>query len=124
MRISAPGASSAATRFLAAFTEDLVDLELGPVSPELRDRARQWVVARVGNAGDVARLGLTVAGTALAVGVRIRTGRSYDRLAPQRRSELARRLAGSRLPIAAEYVKAVRSLAVAYVFEARYATAP
>ena len=34
------------------------------------------------------------------------------------------RLAKTRLPLAAEYVRAVRALAVTYVYDAMHATAP
>lgn len=110
--------------FLRAFTADLVDLELGPVPAELRDRTCGWVSDRVWGSGQLTRAGLGLVGAVLAAGVRTRTGKRYRDLPPERRHAIARRLLGTRLPLAGEYVKAVRSLAVAYVYDARYASAP
>ncbi len=113
-----------AGRFLSDLTDDLVELEVGPVSAELRERTRSWVQARVAGSGSVTRLGLRATGMLLSVVVVTATGRPYHRLPADRRRAVARRLAGTRLPLAAEYVKAIRSLAISYVYEARFATAP
>ena len=83
-----------------------------------------WVLTRISGAGDLTRAGLAAAGLRLAVGVRLTTGRPYDRLTPDRRRAMVRWLAATRLPVAGEYVRAIRSLAVAYVYEARYASVP
>ena len=109
----------ASERFLAGFTEDLVDLELGPVSAEVRVRTRDWVVDRVRGSATITRAGLAAAGALVAATVVLRTGGTYGRLPAERRRELARGLAASALPVVADYVKAVRSLAVTYVWEAR-----
>ncbi len=111
-------------RFLESFTRDLVDDELGPLPPDLTEGAVDWVQARVAGAGDVTRLGLRVASTAVAAGVRLRTGHAYGSLPDAERRVLAARIARSRLPIVGELTKAVRSLAITYVYEARFATAP
>ena len=110
--------------FLAALTEDLVELELGPLTPELRDRTVAWVDARFAGSGSVTRFGLAATGTLLAAVVGVAARQPYERLPAERRRRIAQRLASTRLPLAAEYVKAIRSLAVSYVYEARFATAP
>jgi len=109
----------AAERFLGALTDDLVELELGPLEPELARGTREWVVERVAGAGDFTRFGLTAVGMVLATAVRVATARAYDRLPATRRLKIAARLGRTRLPLASEYTRVVRSLAVAYVFEAR-----
>jgi hypothetical protein len=114
----------AADRFLSAFTDDVIVLEVPPLPPDVHESARAWVIARVNGAMDVTRLGLAVAGTGLALAVRLGTGRRYDQLVDERRLAIARRLTRTRLPIAAEYVRAVRSLVVSYVYEARAAAGP
>jgi hypothetical protein len=111
-------------RFLEAFTRDLVALELGPIDPPLADRTTAWVVTRVAQAGDVTRAGLTIACGLTAAGVRLRTGSAYHRLPDTDRLDLARALTRSRLPVTGELVRAIRSLAVTYAYDARYATAP
>jgi hypothetical protein len=111
-------------RFLTAFAGDLIELELGPLPPELRDRATHWVTTRIGGAGDVARLGLRLTGRLIGTAIRLRFGRGYAALGQERRTEVTARLAASGLPLVAEYVRAVRALAVSYVYDARYATAP
>jgi hypothetical protein len=111
-------------RFLTAFAGDLIELELGPLPPELRERATRWVTTRIGGAGDVARRGLRLTGRLIAIAIRLRFGRGYASLGRERRAEVTARLAASGLPLVAEYVRAVRALAVSYVYDARYATAP
>ena len=106
---------------LAALTDDLVELDFGPVTEDERTRTRAWVVGRVAGAGQVTRAGLAVAGLVVAAGVVLTTGRPYQALSPERRRAVARRLAATRLPVAGEYVKAIRSLAVAYLFDLRHA---
>jgi hypothetical protein len=110
---------TAGRSFLAAFAGDLIDLELGPLPAGLRDRARDWVVERMLGAGDVARTGFVLIGTLLAARVRARTGRSYAALDAERRRAIASRVARTRLPLVADYVRGIRSLAVTYVYEAR-----
>lgn len=105
---------------MPAFTDDLVHLEFGPLDGPTRAGARDWVAARIGGAGEVTRGGLTVAGLLIGVLVRLRTGRAYADLPDDRRLAIARRLAGTSLPVLAEYVKAVRSLATHYVYEQRW----
>lgn len=112
------------SRFLGAFTADLVELELAPLPDGVAERTRGWVQDRVGGANQTTRAGIATTGLLLGAGVLVATGRPYERLPEARRLAIARRLAASRLPIVAEYVKAVRSLAVAYAFEAQYASAP
>jgi hypothetical protein len=114
----------AADRFLSAFAGDLIDLELGPLPANLRERAIDWITSRVAGAGDVARLGLTLTGRLIGAGVRLRLGRAYAALPAERRRRVASRLASSRLPLVAEYVRAVRALAVTYVFDGLHATVP
>jgi len=109
----------AAQRFLQALTDDLVELELGPLEPHVARGTRAWVSARVSGAGDFTRFGLSVVGTVLAAAVRIRTARAYDRLPAARRRRIAARLGATTLPLASEYARVIRSLAVAYVYEAR-----
>jgi hypothetical protein len=104
--------------FLGAFTADLVDLEFGPQPQAVRAGAQEWVQTRIAGAGDVTRRGLRVAALALAGGVRLRTGHAYEGLPDAERRAIAERIAASSLPIVAEFVKAVRSLAVAYVYDA------
>jgi hypothetical protein len=55
----------------------------------------------------------------VAVGVRARTGTHYCELPLDQRRSFAAQLAGTRLPVISVYVRAVRSLAVAYVYEHR-----
>lgn len=105
--------------FLETFTDDLVELEFGPLPEATRAGAREWVAARIGGAGEVTRLGLAVAGKLLAVSVRVRTGSAYADLSRARRLQVAAGLAAARGFPAAEYVKAVRSLAVSFVYETR-----
>jgi hypothetical protein len=111
-------------QFLSTFTADLIDLELGPLPAGLQERATAWVGARMAGAGDVARLGLGVAGGVIGAGVRLRFGRAYAALPSERRRRVTARLAKSRLPVVAEYVRAVRALAVTYVFDGLHATVP
>lgn len=120
----ASGVASAADRFLAALTDELLELELGPVDAELRDRTRAWVVERFAGAGDLTRFGLAMTGNLMALAIALTEGRPFQRLPEPRRRAIAARLARTRLPLAGEYVKAIRSLAVAYVYEARFASAP
>jgi hypothetical protein len=90
----------------------------------VQERAHGWVLARIGGAGDVARLGLRLTGVLIGAGVRLSTGHGYAGLPEERRRALAGRLAGASLPLVAEYVRAVRSLAITYAYDAVYATAP
>lgn len=110
--------------FLPALTRDVIALEAGSVEPEIADRATAWVTSRFAGAGDVTALGLRVTGLLLAIAVSVTTGRRYAGLPDERRVRVARRLLDSRLPLVGEYVKAVRALALTYVYEARFATAP
>ena len=110
--------------FLAAFAEDLAELDAGPLDDELRGRTRDWVLARVGGAGAITRLGLGLTGALLGGAVLVAARRPYAALPVERRRAVARRLAATRLPLAGEYVKAVRALALTYVYDARFATAP
>jgi hypothetical protein len=113
-----------ARRFVAAFTEDLVALELPAGDESLQQRTRDWVLARIEGAGDVNRRGIALVALVLAAGVRVATGRAYTSLAPQRRQAIAARLAATGLPLAGEFTRAVRALAVTYFYDARHATAP
>lgn len=108
--------------FAVAFIDDLITLELDPADPELAVRTRDWVLARMGGAGQVTRAGLYATGALLALVVCVRTGRPYGALGSERRLTVARRLGSSRLPLVAEYVRAVRALAVTYFYEARFPT--
>jgi hypothetical protein len=117
-------AAVSSDRFLTAFAADLIELELGPLPAELRDRATRWATTRIGGAGDVARLGLALTGRLIGTGILLRYGRAYRSLGEEHRRAVAARLAASGLPLVAEYVRAVRALAVSYVYDARYATAP
>ena len=110
--------------FLGAFAADLIELEMGPLPSGLPERATNWVVTRIDGAGDVTRLGLALTGGLIAAVVRLRSGRAYTALAPERRRAMTERLARTRLPLAAEYVRAVRALAVTYVYDALDATTP
>jgi hypothetical protein len=110
--------------FTPSFVADLVALELGDLPPAVQERTRAWVLTRMSGAGDVARLGLRLAGALIAAGVCVRTGRPYARLPGERRRAVAGWLAGTSAPVAAEYVRAARSLAVTYAYDAVYATAP
>jgi hypothetical protein len=110
--------------FLNAFAADLIDLEMGPLPSGLPERATTWVVTRMAGAGDVTRLGLALTGALIATSVRVRSGRAYAALPPERRRAMTARLAKTRLPLAAEYVRAVRALAVTYIYDALHATAP
>ena len=113
-----------ARSFASLFADDLIALELPGISAQLRHRTHVWVLTRIGAAGDVARLGLELTGALLALAVRLRHGRAYGQLDPERRRAVAAWLAATSLPLAAEYVRAVRSLAVTYAYDALYATAP
>lgn len=108
--------------FVRRFVEDLVVLEACASDPASAPRTGDWVIARMDGAGQVVRAGLRATGTLLALSVWIRTGRPYAALGSERRLALARRLASSRLPLVADYVRAVRSLAVSHVYEARFPT--
>ena len=109
--------------FLTAFARDLAELECGPLNPELGEDVVGWGRERVAGAGDVTRLGLTVVGLGVAGWVRLRTGSSYTALDTRQRSAWTRRIAGSRAPGVSELVRAVRSLTVTFVYEARHAPA-
>ena len=111
-------------RFVAAFAGDLAELEFGPLPPELRQRVAEWVALRVAGAGDVTRIGLGVVCAAVALWVRVRSGRAYAELDTRDRRAWEQRIARSGLPGVSELVRAVRSLAVAYVYDARFASAP
>jgi len=89
---------------------------------ELRGRTCEWVVQRVRGAGQVTRLGLTAAAVLIGAAVRLRRGRPYAALADDTRRATARRLASSRLPVVGEYVRAVRSLTVSFLYEERFPT--
>jgi hypothetical protein len=107
-------------RFMRAFCGDLIRLELDHVDDELRQRTCDWVIDRVHGAGDFTRLGLRIAACGIAIGVLILTRRPYERLPEQRRLRVASGLAGSRAPVVAELVRALRALAVSRVYEVRY----
>jgi hypothetical protein len=115
--VDSPPMLASADRFLAAFTGDLLELELGPLPEEERKETVAWVRTRVRGAASVTRLGLTVAGLAVATTVAVLARAPYTRLPEERRRAVARRLAATRLPVAGEYVKAVRSLAILHAAE-------
>ena len=111
--------SGAAFRFLAVFTGDLLDLEAGPCEPELRQRATDWVLARIGGAAQPARLGLVATTLLIAAALQVSARGAYEQLPDERRRALARKLIDTRLPLVSDWVRAVRALALSYYFEAR-----
>ena len=113
-----------ASGFLAAFVDDLLTLDLGPVTDEERERTRGWVLERVAGAGSITRAGLGATGIALSAAVRARTGSRYADLPPDRRRAIADRLLTTAAPLVSEYARAVRALAVAYLYDLRHASAP
>lgn len=108
-------------RFLSAFADDLISLEIEP-DDRRRERTRAWVVERLAGAGQVTRLGIGLTGVLLGACVRAATGRGYDRLPPGRRRRVAGWLCRSSLPLVADYVRAVRALAVSHAYEERFSS--
>jgi hypothetical protein len=108
---------SAGRSFLSAFVRDLIALELAAVDDAAAERTRAWVVARVDGAAEITRLGMMLVGTLIAAAVRASTGRAYAALPDRRRLRIARRLASTRVPLAGDYVRAVRALTVSHAYE-------
>lgn len=104
--------------FAAALVEDILALEVGPDVPSDPAATRDWVTERLAGAGQVTRLGLAVAAGAVAAAVRVRHGRPYAALDVERRRAIARRLLDTRLPLAGDYARALRALAITHAFEA------
>lgn len=111
------------TVFLDSLTRDLIDREFGPVDADTRDAAAAWVRERFAGAGDVTAPGLRVTGRLVAAAILVIERRPYAALPAERRAAVLGRLLTTRMPLAAEYVRAIRSLAVAYVYEDRFSQA-
>lgn len=102
-------------RFLAAFTSELVEAEMGErARPETAD----WVVQRIYASGQITRFGLASTAALLAAALHVRHRAPFFALPQERRAAAARALAATRLPLAADFVRAVRALAVTHAYQA------
>lgn len=109
--------------FLDILTRDLVDREFGPVDADTADRTAAWVRERFAGAGDVTAPGLRVTGQLVATAILVTERRPYAALPAARRAAILDRLLTTHAPLVAEYVRAIRALAVTYVYEDRFASA-
>jgi hypothetical protein len=106
--------------FLAAFTADLIELELDGLDAAARRDATDWVLDRIEGGTDLARIGFGAIATCLSVAVRACAGRRYESLPRERRLQVARKLLASRLPGIGELVRGTRALAISHAFEERF----
>jgi hypothetical protein len=105
---------------LEAFAEDVVALEFAPGNPGLARETAHWVGERVIGAGPLASSGLLAPALALDIAMLARYASSYPHLARGQRMKIAGRLVSTHMPLAVDWVRAIRLLAVPYVFERRY----
>ena len=105
---------------LEAFVEDLVALEFEPRDEALARAAARWVGECTVGAAAVARCGLLAPAVILDITAVARYSRRFAALDRTRRLRMTARLADTRLSPTANWVRAVRLLAVVYVFERRF----
>jgi hypothetical protein len=105
---------------LEAFAEDVVALDFVPESTGLARETARWVGERAIEAGPLAGSGLLAPALALDMAMLARYARPYSSLTNGQRTKIAKRLARTRMPLAVDWVRAIRLLAVPYVFERRY----
>jgi hypothetical protein len=110
--------------FLRVFTADLIALELGNFDPATREQTSAWVLERLEGASDLTRLIFTVISAGLGLAVRVRSGARYADLTDGRRWAIAERLAATRTPPIADFVRALRALAVTHAYEYQFAARP
>ncbi len=103
-----------------AFVEDVVVLEFAPGDEVLARATGRWVGERVGGAAAVARGGLLAPAAVLDLVSLARYARPYAVLGRRRRLRVARRFLRTEAPVVGDWVRAVRLLAVAYVYERRF----
>lgn len=103
-----------------AFVEDVVMLEFAPGNEVLARATGRWVGKRVLDAAAVVRGGLLVPAAVLDLAALARYGRPYAGLVQGQRLRMARRLLRTGTPLVGDWVRTVRLLAVAYVYERRF----
>jgi hypothetical protein len=69
---------------------------------------------------DVTRAGVRAAAAAVYTALTVMGGRRFRRQSPERRAELATRLAAVQLPILSEFTRLTRGLGLVGVYEARF----
>jgi hypothetical protein len=106
--------------FLPALVDAILRRDVGDLEPDAVRACAAFTIERVGGAPSVPRLGLDVAATVAALVVRAAARRPFARLDLAARITWLGRL--ERLPLTGQYVDAVRSLALTYIYEAGVAT--
>jgi hypothetical protein len=109
---------------LPELCRDLAQLQAGPLEEAQVLATLDFVTARVAGAGEVTRIGLLVADSALWLLLLVLCGRPYSRLSPARRARIAAAMSRSSLPGVRDYVRAIRSLVLTYVYERKAASQP
>ncbi|HEY6760221.1 MAG TPA: hypothetical protein VI318_12060 [Baekduia sp.] len=102
--------------FLPALVDAILRRDVGELTPDAVRACAEFTVERVGGAPSVPRFGLDLAATVAALLVRTLTRRPFARLDLSARTAWLGRL--ERLPLTGQYVDAVRSLALTYIYEA------
>lgn len=105
---------------MPALIDELLALDIGSIGDDDAALARMFVMSRVRRAGSPTRLGVAVAAALIDSAVRLLAGRRFAELPPDERALWARRLSATQLPVAAEFVRLLRSLLITYAFERRY----
>jgi len=97
---------------LSQLVRDIVAVEWAPaVAPERAQRSSQFAISRIQGSAPAVRMG-AAAGALLVDGLaRVSTRRSYLKLSAGRRHQFVRGLAATGVPIAADVVRLLRSLA-------------